>query len=73
MSLAILQLLKKKCKTPMGCVSSKEGKTTVKLLQIHLLLSEKKKENEIIKSNWKRGTLLVIDIIKLCTYIHLYY
>lgn len=44
MSLAILQLLKKKCKTPMGCVSSKEGKTTVKLLQIHLLLSEKKKK-----------------------------
>lgn len=53
----------------MGCVSFKEGKTAVKLLQFHFLLSEKK----IIKSNWKRRTLLVIDIIKLCTYIHLYY
>lgn len=35
----------------MGCVSSKKGRTTVELLQIHLLFSEKK--NETIKSNWK--------------------
>lgn len=33
----------------MGCVSFKEGKTTVELLQFHFLLSEKKSLNLIGK------------------------